>query len=335
MTTRWADGFEEMASGIANFQTDYTANAGTGLNVGTGRRTGTQCLSTVNGSLSRAIGGTEATMFQSIAVNPSLQNGSIMKFYEGATLHVDIRLKSTGALEAYRNTTLLGASSVFLTGGSWSWFQVKVVIHDSTGSVEIRDASGNVLLNLTGQDTRNGGTGYCDTVQIQGAGSSTYLFDDWHVWDTVVTGGADEATTWTNDTRVDHKFPDGAGNSAQFTPSTGSNYSCVDEANWNSTDYVESATAGHKDSYSFGDISHSPPKIFAVLRTVLAQKDDAGSRSIKPMTRRSGTDYSGSAVTLNQGSYVRVVDVQATDPSTSASWSQAGFNAAEFGFENV
>lgn len=258
-----------------------------------------------------------------------------MRFLEVATVHVSISVNASGQIEAYRGdrTTLLGTSSAFVTSATWTWIQVKVVIHDTTGSVEVRDSSGNVVLSLTNVDTRNGGTPYVDTVSLGYTGAYTAItaFDDWHVWDS--TGSI--CNTFTNDTRVDHKLPDGAGNSAQFTPSTGSNYACVDEANWNTTDYVESSTAGHIDTYTFGDIGHSPPNIYAVLITAVAQKDDAGARSLKMTARRSGTNYSGSANTLNQGSYSRSVDVRETDPSTSAAWTQSGVNAGEYGFENV
>lgn len=334
MATRWADGFDDMASGVANFAPDYNATAGTGLNVTTGRRTGTQALSTTNGSLVRAIGGTESTMFQSIAINgPTLVNGPILRFNEGSVTHIQINITTTGALAVYRSTgtTLLGTSTPFITAGSWGWAQVKVVIHDTAGSVEIRDGSGVVLLNLTGIDTRNGGTGYCDSAYLGGPGGAAYALDDWHVWD--ATGAV--CNTFTNDSRIDHRLPTGAGNYAQFTPSAGANYTCVDEATWNATDYVESATAGQKDSYQFADLTHSPPTIFSVVRTVLGQKDDAGARSIKPLTRIGTTDYTGAAATLNQGSYTRAFDVLETNPATGAAWTQAGFNAAEHGFENV
>lgn len=338
MTTKWADGFEDSAA--AGLGTDYSVS-GT-FTIGTGRRTSTSSLisSSSGCSLARNIGGTEATVFQSCAVKPiTLSGGSpnrnFMQFNEGAVVHVSLVITASGAIAAYRgnSTTLLGTSSAFLTAGNWSWFQAKVLVHDTTGTVEIRDSSGNVLLALTGQDTRNAGTGYCDAVMI-GISASTGNygeFDDWHAWDT--TGSI--CNTWTNDTRIDHKLPDGAGNSASFTPSAGSNYDCVNEANHNTTDYVESSTAGHKDSYAFGDISHAPPNIFAVLVTAVAQKDDAGARSLKGMVRSAGTDYSGTAVTLNQGSYSRVANIQETDPATAVAWTQTGVNAAEYGFENV
>lgn len=343
MTTKWADGFEDDGNDTtAQLAVDYSVS-GTDANISnvTGRRTGTSALRLgTSCNITRTIGGTQTTMFSSMGyscddLSQITTSRTFLRFQESSTVHVSISVNSSGQLEAYRGdrTTLLGTSSAFVTSGTWTWLQVKVVIHDSTGSVEIRDASGNVILNLTGQDTRNGGTPLIDTVSAGYTGAFVALtaFDDWHVWDS--TGSI--CNTWTNDTRVDHKLPTGAGNSAQFTPSTGSNYACVDEANWNTTDYVESSTAGHKDTYAFGDISHSPPNIYAVLLTAVAQKDDAGARSLKMVSRSGGTDYSGSATTLNQGSYSRVVDVREADPATSAAWTQSGWNSSEVGFENV
>lgn len=341
MTTKWADGFEDNAA--ADIAADYSV---TGVaSVTTGRRSGTSALrfaGYVSNNIRRTIGGTEATVFQSCALKFSttaLSSSSgrhFMRFMEGATIHIALFLNASGAIEVYRGnfTTLLGTTSGVFVAANWNWVQVKCVINDTTGSVEIRDASGSVLIALTGIDTKNGGTGYVDVVSLGGvaaSGSNDIDCDDWHVWDS--TGSI--CNTWTNDTRVDHKLPNGAGNNAQFTPSAGANDTCVDEANYNTTDYVESSTAGHKDSYAFADISHTPPNIFSVLRTAVAQKDDAGARSLKMLTRQGGTDYSGSAVTLNQGSYSRVVDVQEVDPATSAAWTQSGVNSAEFGFENV
>lgn len=335
MTTKWADGFEDSAA--ADLGADYTV-AGT-FTLVTGRRTNTFGLSQTSlGTLARTIGGTESTVFQSVACKPSLNLTTARRqvaFLEGATVHIVLAIINTGAIEVYRGDrlTLLGTSSVYYTANNWSSIQVKVVIHDTTGSVEIRDGNGTVLLALAGIDTRNGGTGYCDTVVLGTNNNSggTFVWDDWHVWDATGAG----ATTWTNDTRIDHRVVDGPGDTTQFTASAGSNYQCVDDPNWNATDYVASSTAGHQDLYTFGDISHNPPNIFAVMRTAVAQKDDAGARSLKLITKRAGTIYAGAALGLNQGSYVRLFDIQATDPSTSAAWDQAGVNAAQHGQENV
>lgn len=290
----------------------------------------------------RTIGGTETTIFQSVAINFQSFSTSpgagrfFMRFMEGTTLHVGLYALTNGAIAVYRGdfTTLLGTSPVFFTLSNWTFLQVKVVIHDTAGSVEIRDSSGIVILALNGIDTRNAGTGYCDAVALgltSGTAAFTAYYDDWHVWDATGT----ICNTWTNDTRIDHRLPSGAGSSTQFTSSGGANYAAVDDVTFNTTDYVESATAGQKDTYAFGDITHSPPSIFSVVMTAVGQKDDAGARALKLVARSGGADYSGTATTLNQGSYTRCVDVREVDPATGAAWTQAGYNAAEIGFENV
>lgn len=340
MTTRWADGFEDTAA--ADLGTDYAVTGGFGAIV-TGRRTGTfayKAPTSANHNLRRTIGGTEATLFQSCAVNlqtlPTPAMGKhFMRFMEGSTIHIALFATAAGGIAVYRGdfTTLLGTTAAFFSPTQWTWLQVKVVIHDTTGSVEIRDASGSVLIALTGIDTKNGGTGYVDVVSVGHGGNSnvdTY-FDDWHVWDT--TGSI--CNTWTNDTRIDHRLPTGAGTYAQFTASAGANYACVDDVNYNATDYVESSVAGHKDTYAFADITHAPPSIFSVLVTAVALKDDAGARSLKDLVRSGAADYAGSATTLNQGSYTRAVGIREADPATGVAWTQSGYNAAEFGFENV
>lgn len=334
MTTKWADSFEDTAA--ADLASEYTISGG--LSIVTGRRAGTSAFAYTSGGITRAIGGTESTIFTSFAFKPTALSSTVrgeVQFQEGSTIHASLHFHDDGTISAYRGdvTSLLGttANPVF-TNGNWTWIQVKLVIHDSTGSVEIRDASGNVLLNLTGKDTRDGGTGYCNTITLRtGSFGTTGAYDDWHIWDT--TGSI--CNTWTNDTRVDHIRPDGDGDVVQFTPSSGANYSCVDEATYNTSDTVSASVAGYQDLYTCGNITHNPQSIFSVLRTAVAQKDDAGARSLKMLTTRSGTIYAGSAITLNNGSYIRLADVQETDPSTSAAWTQSGVNAAQFGIENV
>lgn len=337
MTTKWADGFEDTAA--ADLAADYTIIGS--ATITTGRRAGTNAVA-MGGSTShvnRQIGGTASTMFCSSAfVMPSwpgsLSAGrALYRFMEGSIIHVSVYVGTNGTLNVYRGdlTTLLGSSATFVVPTSWTWAQIKVVISDTVGSVEIRDSGGAVLVSVSGVDTRNAGTGYCDAVSVGAGGVASTAHDDWHIWD----GAGTVCNTFTNDTRIDHKNPTGAGTYAQFTPSAGANHTCVDELTFNTTDYVESATAGQKDAYAFGDISHAPPNIFSVLVTAVGTKDDAGARSIKPLVRQGGADYAGTATTLNQGAYVRAVDIREVDPSTGAAWTQTGFNAAEFGFENV
>lgn len=336
MATRWVDGFEDTAA--ADFAVDYIV-AGS-VSLVEGRRAGTFAVSLGSASaISKQIGGSSSTIFLSDAIRltalPTSFTASrpLFKFSEGATTHCSAYITTSGAISVYRGegVTLLGTSVSTVTPLSWTWLQTKVVVHDTAGSIEIRDSSGIVLLSLSNIDTRNGGTaGVCDTITL-GTANTTTQHDDLHVWDATGT----ICNTFTNDTRIDHRPVTGPGTFAQFTPSAGSNFSCVDDPNFNTADYVESQTAGHRDTYTFGDITHSPPQIFGLVITAVAQKDDAGARGLKLLSRSGSSEAVAGTVTLNQGSYVRFATAQETDPATGVAWTPSGINASEIGFENV
>lgn len=337
MTTLHADGFED--STIAQMGVEYVVVNSWAWSLATGRRASTSAiLMTDIGYMAKVFGGTSSTIFASFALNlarATNDNMYFFRFLEGSTSHVDIAVLATGQIRARNgNGTWLGTTSAsVLFVGAWTWIQIKVVIHDTTGSVEIRDASGAVLLNVTSVDTRNAATGYCDSISMGNSSTNEQrgTFDDLHIWDTTGT----ICNTWTNDSRIDSLVPNGAGAATAFTPSTAPNWSCVNEQPYNTTNYVTSATAAQQDLYTFTDLPHVPLNIFSVVKTAVGQKDDAGARSLKLLTRRSATTYAGTAQTLDLGADKRLVEVLEADPSTSAAWTVANLNAAEFGYENV
>lgn len=331
MTTVWADGFD--SADINDLTYDYTLTGGSWSKV-TGRRgAGTYAVQSTKGFY-HVLPSPTNTVFMSFALKRI--SGTTTTFLSvketGSNDHITVQITATG-LVFYSDSSLRGSASFAYTNGNWIWLQFKFVVDNSAGSIECRDASGNVLVNLTGIDTRSGGPlGVVGVVTLGDINNSDPIaFDDFHVWNT--TGSV--CNTWTNDSRVDHLLPNGAGNSTQFTPSSGSNYQCVDDAPINTTDYVSSSTAGHQDLYTFTDLPHTPVSIFAAVRQSIATKDDSGARSLKNITRSGTTTVAGSAQTLTLGTWTSQVDVQETDPNTSAAWTVSGINAAQHGIENV
>ena len=342
MTTLWADGFD--SNGATDLTYDYAFENAYSFNFVAGRRTGSYAIARVssNGAgLLRSLGVAPSTVFASIAVKMNSlwsYSGPFLRFMEGTISHICLSINSTGQIEVRRGSydgTVIGTTAIVAPVGTWYWLQVKVVIHDTTGSVEIRDASGTVILNLTGQDTRNGGTsGVCDTIGIGPCdhyGGHEIYMDDLHVWDS--TGSI--CNTFTNDTRIDDLVPSGAGSVTQFTPSAGANWDCVNEEPTSTTDYVSDATAGHQDLYAFTDLPHVPLNIYGVVVGAVACKDDSGARSIKTLAKSSATLNTGSAQTLTLGSWVRLCRTVEADPNTSAAWTPTNLNGATFGIENV
>ncbi len=244
MSTIGGNGFEDGAAlGAAGsvvaaaLALEYTV-VGTGHAIVDGRKSGTLAWQAATGSYYTDIfGGTRTTVFLSGGLKlasyaaSAAAGRSSFQFMEGSICHVSLTLLETG-IAVYRGdgSTLLGAATHTPGVSLWDWLQVKTTIHDSTGSVEIRDAAGTVLLALSGIDTKNGGTGFIDRIRVgnTSASSAVFAFDDYHVWDD--TGSI--CNTWTNDTMILRRYPTGAGNYAQHTPSAGSNWQCVDDAAW-------------------------------------------------------------------------------------------------------
>lgn len=222
-----------------------------------------------------------------------------------------------------RGGTLLGTSTDIFDGpDQWRFLEIKVVINDSTGSVEIKSNESTVL-NLTSQDTQNTTNAYVNRVTFSGVYSSTSVyFDDMYFDDSDFLG----------DVRVYNFNPDGDGTYSQFTPSAGSNYQCVDEGQPNDdTDYVSSAVSGNKDTYTF--TTGSLKTVMGVQLTNYVKKSDAGSRKIRNLCRSNGSDYRGDKRDLDSGSYRAESYLWETDPDDSNTWTQTKIEAAEFGLE--
>ena len=96
------------------------------------------------------------------------------------------------------------------------------------------------------------------------------------------------------------------------------------------TEYVESSTAGHKDTYAYGNLATASGTVYAVQPVPYAKKNDAGpSRSIVSVARLSGTEEDSAVKTLST-SYAYFGDIRATKPG-GGQWTIADVNSAEFG----
>ena len=251
---------------------------------------------------------------------------ALISLLDSGTVHVYVRFDAARHLQVVRGDgTVLGTGSTVVAVESWNYIEMKATIHDSAGVVVVR-LNGVVELNLTSQDTRNGGNSTADAFQLGSQTSGDCYFDDVYACDD--SGSANNDLL--GDIRVVALAPTGAGNYSQFTPSTGSNYQNVDDATPDGdTTYNSDGTVGHIDTYAFSDISQTGT-IKAIQHLVYASKDDAGARSIAPVQRSGSTDYVGTtAVLASHYAYVR--EVVELNPATSAAFTIAEVNAAEFG----
>ena len=242
-----------------------------------------------------------------------------------------IKLVATGAIQILRGATVIAQSTNnVVLQNTWGYLEAQVSVHATTGNVTVR-YNGVQQTAFTG-NTKNGGTNdTVDTCVLYTDGASWITFDDIYILDDT---GLAPYNTFLGDVRVYAISPNGAGASTQFTPSSGANYTTVDELPYSATDYVSASASGLRDTYTMADLPANTATIYGVQTNIVTKKSDAGVISLKPVVRSGTTNYYGTTAVLGS-SDATIIDVRTQDPNTSAAWTPAGVNALEVGMEVV
>jgi hypothetical protein len=280
-----------------------------------------------------AQGVNHATIITGFAAYESGYAQDIVRFYgdNSGTLHGSVRHASDGTVQAIARGTVLATSAGTVSFNAWHYWEVKYVLHDSTGSITVK-CDGATVVTITGADTKNGGTlAVINDVYFGSTANHGFYLDDMYIND---GSGSSDNDFW-GDIAIKTCVPTGAGNSTGLTPSTGSNWSCVDEAlnaAPNTSDYCGSPTPGTKDTYAMTDLSGTVPSIKGISANVYAAKSDAGAISGRRLLRAGGTDYAGPDLTLS-ASYQWFPENVILNPATGVAWTKADIDALEPGYE--
>jgi hypothetical protein len=148
-------------------------------------------------------------------------------------------------------------------------------------------------------------------------------------WEIAMTEGFSTITA-----RISYSLSNAAGSNAGWTGTFGN----VGETVNDDTTTNSAAAAGLKTTYNVGDIT--VPGTFtirSVWQWMRAKTDGSSPANIKAVCRRGGVDYVGAANVpgLSATTFGPVPARYDADPSTGATWTQANFNAAEFGFQSA
>lgn len=267
--------------------------------------------------------------------DPDESNGTPVILYirKLGVTHVWFRVNTTGTISAYRSTTVLGTTSLALNLGVTTYIEVKVLLHASAGTVDIR-FNGASVLSLTGLDTQNGGTVGWDEfgighISIGVNDTTTWDYDDLYVCDG--SGGVND--DFLGDVAITPIYPNGTGTHSDGTPSTGADqYAVVDETPMNGdTDYNTLAAVADRDSFAFPNAPVASATILGVQVRTQARLDSGGTAGLKAMTRIGGTDYDGAEGAVG-GSYTVHRQIWDVKPSDATAWVDTDINAAEFGY---
>lgn len=344
MSLIWADGFENSSLWSRAYSLADTAPT-----LGTGRSG--NCLSLTGATSTPSIvlynipsADQHATIILGCAFNAvnSFQNSNSSPFLRflgdtGTTTHVNLYFDSTSSganITAARDTTVLGTSSgLTFNTNQWYYLEVKVVLHDTTGSVVVKQ-NGTTILNLTNVDTKNAGTGsVIDAVRFRGrvTNTTTVLVDDLYL----LNGAGSVYNDFLGDITVETIRPNGNGNVSEWDGSDGNstdNYLLIDEATYDQSDYVRSGTTNEKDLYAYGSLAAATGTVKGVVAKAVMSKTASGAQSARQISRISSTNYNGGSETLTTTDSVKK-QAWEQSPATSSDWTISEVNGAEFGVE--
>lgn len=299
-----------------------------GLTTSTGGRTGrantnNYCAKFLQPADNTAVIGFASEGFQMFGVSHAAYgdgNAWQVSFYPG----------SGGTISVYRSTNvLLATSAPGVIRAGWNYYEAKVLIHPSAGTVYLR-INGNVVFNLTGLNTQGWATDATWAwVKWSFPGGS---LDDVYICD----GSGSVNNDVLGECRVIALLPvtDAVdpGTHADFACSTGTDHGAmVDE--WDSnedTDYVTSDTPGDMDSWNYPALGYTGD-IKGVQLSIFAKKNDSGTRAIRGLARPASTDYFSPADGYLNTTYLYWMTVWELNPEDSAAWEVADVDGAEFG----
>ena len=246
----------------------------------------------------------------------------------GATTHLSLAFPTTTTIDLVRGTSTVIASATLSQPLTWgTYLEVSASIADAGGTCVVR-ANGTTLINFTG-DTKNAGTGsWVDTVTIIKATGFTpgLWIDDLYFCDSI---GSAPNNTFLGDIRIYTLTPDGAGTTTQMTPSSGANYTTVDELPYSATDYVR-GSSGQSDLYTTSNLPAGVGTIFGVQANAIVKKTDAGALSGRTVIKSGSTTTNGTSINLGT-SDVTITNVQGLNPDTSMAWTAGDVNSLEIG----
>jgi hypothetical protein len=223
--------------------------------------------------------------------------------------------------------TILSTYYFSFSNVKWYWLSINTTINNTTGAVTVKLNDINII-TLTGQNTRGTtSNNYANRVYIKSVNYYSSYIDDVIITDTLGSKYNDVLLEKT----IKAYYPNADGTINDWTPSTGSRYTCVNETSTNNgdTNYISSSTAGNIQLFTMGD-TNNVNNLDAVQISALAKKDDAAVRTLRTVLRTGSTNYEGVDQSLSS-TYQAYTTIYETNPNTGSNWDQTSFNGIEAG----
>ena len=356
MSLRWMEGFEtlgtttgaagsaDVAAGMLRKYGDLKGVSSTAYQLtvpelATGRNGGYSLRARSNSwqNFSHSLGSgntpTNDTWIIGMAVKlPSFPDDEMILIVGRDWGNFNLRLSDTGQIAAGAGySTILGQTTdPVLTIDNWHYIEVKVVVHDTAGSYEIR-VDGVTVLSDTNVDTR-GIDEDSEIVQFRPQVVDQEL-DDIYICDTDGTTNND----FLGQVVIEGILPSSDGDSSDWTPASGTdNYAMVDDTPTDDdTSYVENNIQGDEDLYDYGNLSTitTEPILGLQVNTDVRMNEFPGDIDLHQPVKSGTTTSDGAATNIAMDDYEVATRILETDPDTSSAWTVSGVNGTQFGIK--
>ena len=348
MSLLWIDGFDNYGTSVGSAPAPtgiigrkYVTLGESYMRVRAGRL-GAYALDTyatgTNSYIQKTLVTAQDTLIAGFAVKfLTLDAARLLSFYDGAQRGVNLYIQTSGEMKLYLDTTAIPSavtSGAGILTNIWFYIELKVKCHASAGTIDVVVNGVNVL-TMTGQNTKAGTHNYHDCFKITGTSyaNQTY-YDDLYVCDNSGTANND----FLGPRRVVTLYPSANGDSANWTPLSGDNYTNVDDGALQdaNTTYVSTAASNAEDLYNYTDLVTNPSIINGIMICTDSRVNGAGPYSIQDECKSvNTTSNSANQVFADPTNYTTSVRILETDPATANAWTVNGLDAAQFGFHLI
>ena len=266
---------------------------------------------------------------------PSSANKQVCQIYTGPGSQVCTIITDGSQRLAIQNAagTTIATGTTNIALGSWYYIEIALTVGTS-GTAELH------LNGLSSPPEIPSTVGNFGTVGVGRIGfnrppnnQSDVNWDDLYVLDN--TGPA-PLNNFLGDVTVETLYPVGDGAHQAWTPSAaGSHYSLVNEHPPDGdSSYVSDITPGDMDTYTVNSLAALTGTVYGVATNLYVRKDDATARTIAPVIRMAGVDYTGATTVGLTTSYLYYRQLYSQAPS-GAAWTIANVNSSEYGIKEV
>jgi hypothetical protein len=239
-----------------------------------------------------------------------------------------LRVNTSGNLAFYgTSNNLKFTGNVNVCNGGWHWFEWYTTQTSSNSGVQKLFVDTVTEFNSTSSSDT---TATPDRIEINSFATVIETVDDLIVIDD--QGAAPLVSSMPFGMREITTLRPSADGTVQFTRDSGStNFSRINEVNADGdTSYVQDGTSGHQDLYDFDNLTFSPASITAVMSNAYVENPNPGIMSWRQVAKSVAATTNGSTITAPPNYQIKQQSFP-LDPNTSAAWTPANLNAAQFG----